>query len=102
MKSVRFTVSIILAVLFGACWAKKAPAPPASSGPSPADSPRVSETSQPPSPPMGAPKAGPGELQTGQASGSYTAGGQTVELKYAYAGHAVRFSTESLVILLTD
>lgn len=41
-------------------------------------------------------------LQPGQASGSYTAKGEKVELKYAYAGRAVRFGTESLVILLTE
>ena len=43
-----------------------------------------------------------GELQPGQASGTYTAKGQVVELKYAYAGRAVRFGDESLVVLLTD
>jgi hypothetical protein len=49
-----------------------------------------------------APPAQPGELQPGQASGSYSARGEVVELKYAYAGRAVRFGDESLVILLTD
>ena len=44
----------------------------------------------------------PGELQPGQASGSYTAKGETVQLKYAYAGRATRFGTESLVLLLTE
>ena len=43
-----------------------------------------------------------GELQPGQASGSYTAKGETVQLKYAYAGRATRFGTESLVVLLTE
>jgi hypothetical protein len=43
-----------------------------------------------------------GDLQIGQASGSYTANGQTVELRYAYAGRAVRFANESIVILLTE
>ena len=43
-----------------------------------------------------------GELQIGQASGSYTAKGETVELKYAYAGRGVRFGNESVIILLTD
>lgn len=43
-----------------------------------------------------------GALQPGQASGSYTANGQTVELKYAYAGKDHRFGRESMVILLTD
>ena len=43
-----------------------------------------------------------GDLQPGQASGTYTAKGETVELKYAYAGRAERFSEEAMVILLTD
>ncbi|HEU4795719.1 MAG TPA: hypothetical protein VFT02_08820 [Pyrinomonadaceae bacterium] len=43
-----------------------------------------------------------GELQPGQASGTYTAKGQVVELKYSYAGRAERFGTESMVILLTE
>ena len=43
-----------------------------------------------------------GDLQTGQASGTYTAKGETVEVKYAYAGRAERFGSDSLVILLTD
>ena len=43
-----------------------------------------------------------GKLQPGQASGSYTAKGETVELKYAYAGRAQRFGSEATVILLTD
>ena len=48
------------------------------------------------------PQAQSGELQPGQASGTYSASGEVVELKYAYAGRAVRFGDESLVILLTD
>lgn len=43
-----------------------------------------------------------GDLQPGQASGTYTAKGEVVELKYSYAGRAERFGTESLVILVTD
>ncbi|HZJ47066.1 MAG TPA: hypothetical protein VFD63_25030 [Pyrinomonadaceae bacterium] len=98
MKIFRFPTLLIVVVLFGACLAKKPASPPAASSPVPIDSPGVSAASPTPS----TPKAQPGELQVGQASGSYTARGQTVEVKYAYAGRAVRFSTESLVILLTD
>jgi len=47
-------------------------------------------------------QAQPGELQPGQASGTYTAKGEVVELKYAYAGRGVRFGSESIIILLTD
>ena len=49
-----------------------------------------------------APPANPGDLQPGQASGSYTVKGEVVELKYSYAGRAERFGTESLVVLVTD
>jgi hypothetical protein len=41
-------------------------------------------------------------LQPGQAVGTYTAKGEVVQLKYAYAGRGVRFGSESLIILLTD
>lgn len=45
-----------------------------------------------------------GALSVGQASGSYTSKGETVELKYAYAGRGKRFgqSHESIIVLLTD
>ena len=43
-----------------------------------------------------------GELQPGQASGTYTAKGEVVELKYCYAGRAERFGEDSLVVLITD
>jgi len=48
------------------------------------------------------PAATSGELQPGQASGSYTNKGETVQLKYSYAGRAERFGTQSLVVLLTE
>ncbi|HSQ24720.1 MAG TPA: hypothetical protein VLN44_09920 [Pyrinomonadaceae bacterium] len=48
------------------------------------------------------PQTEPGALKVGEASGSYTAKGETVTLKYAYAGRAQRFGEESVVILLTD
>jgi len=54
----------------------------------------VTETAKPPTE--------PGALKVGEASGSYTSKGETVMLKYAYAGRAQRFGEESVVILLTD
>jgi hypothetical protein len=48
------------------------------------------------------PQVEAGALKVGEASGSYTAKGETVTLKYAYAGRAQRFGEESIVILLTD
>jgi len=43
-----------------------------------------------------------GALKPGEASGTYTAKGETVTLKYAYAGRAQRFGEDSVVLLLTD
>lgn len=43
-----------------------------------------------------------GDLQPGQASGSFTAKGESIELKYSYAGRAQRFGNDSLVILITE
>jgi hypothetical protein len=45
-----------------------------------------------------------GALSVGQASGSYTSKGETVELKYAYAGRGKRFGQEheSIIVLVTD
>ena len=48
------------------------------------------------------PQVESGALKVGEASGSFTAKGETVNLKYAYAGRAQRFGEESVVILLTD
>ena len=41
-------------------------------------------------------------LQPGDATGTYTAKGEVVELKHSYAGRGVRFGSESLIILVTD
>ena len=60
------------------------------------------EKPSPAAPEVKQPQLPDGELQPGQASGKYTAAGEVVELKYAYAGRAVRFGTESLIVLLTD
>src|SRR4051812_652728 len=43
-----------------------------------------------------------GALKVGEASGTYDAKGETVTLKYAYAGRAQRFGEEAVVILLTE
>jgi len=41
-------------------------------------------------------------LHPGEASGSYTARGETVELKYAYAGRGKRFGHDATIVLITD
>lgn len=43
-----------------------------------------------------------GGLRVGEASGSYTAKGENVTLRYAYAGRGQRFGSDSVIILLTD
>lgn len=92
------TLSFTIVITIAACSFNK-PSPPSESNnqstqtgnkPSPAQA----ETTQP--------QAQPGELQPGQARGTYTAKGEVVELKYAYAGRGVRFGSESVIILLTD
>jgi hypothetical protein len=47
-------------------------------------------------------KAEPRAVAIGEASGTYTAKGETVQLKYAYAGRGLRFGKMSVIVLLTD
>jgi len=42
------------------------------------------------------------ELKEGEASGSIVDEGQTITLKYAYAGHGKMFDEDAVVILLTE
>ena len=87
----------IAATISGCSFNKQSPPNNTSNQPAQSEnkhSPAQAETTQPP--------AQAGELQPGQASGIYTAKGEIVELKYAYAGHAERFGDDSLVILLTE
>jgi hypothetical protein len=83
--------------LITACSFQKQSSTKEAAAPSPAakQSPAAPATTQTQS-------ANSGELQPGQASGTYTAKGEVVEVKYAYAGRAERFGTQSLVVLLTD
>jgi hypothetical protein len=71
----------------------------------PAQSAQANTSNQPAPPATQSSPAKPveaGALRPGEASGSYTAKGETVNLKYAYAGRAQRFGSEAIVILLTD
>ena len=47
-------------------------------------------------------KSGSDTAGVGKATGSYTANGETVVLKYAYAGRGKRFGEESIIVLVTD
>lgn len=48
------------------------------------------------------PQTEPVAAKPGEVTGSYTDKGETVELKYAYAGRGQRFGSESIIVLLTD
>ena len=90
-------VSLVIVASISACSFKKSPSTNTanqSASTENKNSSTKSATTQPP--------AAAGDLQPGQASGTFTAKGETVELKYAYAGRATRFGDETLVILLTD
>jgi len=85
----------LMAVLVFSCNIGKHQSPPTTN----------SQPLQSPSPKTAATKVAttdPGALRVGEASGSYTAKGETVQLQYAYAGRAHRFGQDSLVILITD
>jgi hypothetical protein len=83
------SILVLLVSMFSACSRTK-PEPPA-------------EPKAPAPPPQAATTVSkPGEPRIGEASGSYTAKGEVVELKYAYAGKGERFGQEAMVILLTD
>ena len=90
-------LSFVIVASISACSFKKSPASESTNQSAQSENknaPAKSQTTQP--------QVQAGELQPGQASGTYTAKGETVELKYAYAGRAERFSEEAMVILLTD
>ena len=55
-----------------------------------------------PQPETAKPQVEPGALSPGEANGSYTSKGETVTLKYAYAGRGERFGGESIIVLVTD
>ncbi len=67
-----------------------------------AETTKPAETTTPPEPTT--PVQEGSALSVGQASGSYTSKGETVELKYAYAGRGKRFGQEyeSIIVLVTD
>jgi hypothetical protein len=65
------------------------------SQPAPA-TPKESKTGATPSPDK------PSVSGAGEATGNYTANGETVVLKYAYAGRGQRFGEDSIIVLVTD
>lgn len=91
--------SVLTLVLLTACSKeKKATQPTANNQPGvPAQ-----QATQPETQPAQTQNSKPGAVAIGEASGSYTSKGEVVQLKYAYAGHGVRFGKDSIIVLLTD
>lgn len=98
-KSIRhaiFVCGLLLLTTAFACTLRKPPSTNQSNA-------ATSASATPVTPASSAPAAPPaGLLSPGEASGSYTAKGETVTLKYAYAGRGVRFGQEGVIALLTD
>ena len=88
-----FSLAICLSLLVTAlgCSGQRSPT---NATPTPATQQQSKKEASPPESKSSAP--------AGQATGSYTAGGETVELKYAYAGRGQRFNEESIIVLVTD
>ncbi|MEK6287734.1 MAG: hypothetical protein AABO57_18610 [Acidobacteriota bacterium] len=55
-----------------------------------------------PSQPTQQQASAPGALREGEASGTIIVEGQTVTLKYAYAGHGKMFGEDAVLLLVTD
>jgi hypothetical protein len=97
LKPAIFVCSLLLLTIAVACTAKKTSS---TNNQSNAATPTPATTTTPAMPAPATPQAG--SLNPGEASGSCTAKGETVTLKYAYAGRGVRFGQESVIVLVTD
>ena len=89
---------VFLLTLSGCSMNRRAPEMPANNQPSANN--QSAQTANPVEATVTAREAS--TLRVGEASGSYTCNGETVELKYAYAGRGERFGHESIILLLTD
>ena len=95
--------SLLVIVVIGMSACSKAKEPSKSDSTPPAATPQVQTTAQPQT--TTAPTAtttASGSLQAGQANGTYTAKGEVVELKYAYAARGERFGNQAIIVLVTD
>jgi hypothetical protein len=100
MRSTSLHTLMFLCLIFIACSLGRKSEQPATNQANQSNQGNTSTTQQAqPSPNT---QALPGSPNVGEAKGTYTARGETVELKYAYAGRANRFSEDSIVVLLTD
>ena len=97
--------SLVLIVVIGMSACSTAKEPSRSDSTPPAATPQSQATAQPQGTTTTAPTtpiAANGSLQVGQAIGTYTAKGEVVELKYAYAGRGERFGNQAIIVLVTD
>lgn len=88
----------VLVIVVSACSSAKQP--PTSDSTQPAATPQSSV--QPQATTATTTATGPGDLQAGEARGTYTAKGEVVELKYAYAARGERFGNQAMIVLVTD
>ena len=96
------TLSVLLLFALSAC--STAPSSNSSNKNQPGS---VTQPSAPaaPAPPTAASSAVAkpvGDLKEGEASGSIVDEGQTINLKYAYAGHTEMFKEDAIVVLVTE
>jgi hypothetical protein len=96
---------LVLLLVLTSCSIKQTSSNSNQSG-QPAAANQPSQPAQPaaapqPSQPAGAVKP-ISELKEGEASGTIVLAGETITLKYAYAGHGERFGEEAVVFLLTE
>jgi hypothetical protein len=85
---------LLLATALSCSLGKRSTTNNQSNTPTPAPSKPQTETTKP--------QVESGALNPGEAAGTCTAKGETVALKYAYAGRGERFGSESIIVLLTD
>jgi hypothetical protein len=87
-------VVLLLAIALSACSTK-----PPTSNTSSSSTPEPSNAASQPSPAAAGPQSG---LREGEANGTVVDEGETVTIKYAYAGHGVQFGEDAVVLYLTD
>jgi hypothetical protein len=92
---------LVTVIVISAC--SKAKEPAKSDSTPPAATPQSQATAQPQATTAATTStAASGDLQVGQASGNYTAKGEVVELKHAYAARGERFGNPAIIVLVTD
>jgi hypothetical protein len=89
----KLSLTVVLVLFLTACFTTQ-PAPN-NSGTQPGQGKRASQ-------PAKQPASEPSALREGEASGTIIDEGQTVPIKYAYAGRGEQFGEEAIVLLLTD